>query len=246
MSRFFILILVVQFFDPVNAQNNLPTTYLFDEPPTAIFAQTIYNDTIICVGTVFKEGDTIHYQQGAFIAFIDSCGNLIHYKKYFDIQGRDIFLNQSNKIIRTKDGGYCFIGSVDTEQLLLKTNKDGEIEFIKEYPIIQGFSSSFFLSIHEIQTSLYAVGYGESQNPYEDDLFMVKFDHEGNQLDYRRFYNPENCEYFQDAIVKNNNIVISTGQTNACVSGILKSRTRIFEVDTSGNLLFDWVDPSTN
>ncbi|HAD12539.1 MAG TPA: hypothetical protein DCF33_08875, partial [Saprospirales bacterium] len=69
---------------------------------------------------------------------------------------------------------------------------------------------------------------------------------EGNQLDYWRFQTPENCEYFQDAIVKNGNIVISAAQTNACVSGIFESKTRIFEVDTSANVVWDWVDNDGN
>jgi hypothetical protein len=60
MHRFYMLCFLVQLFIPVFAQNNLPGTYVFDEPPTAIFAQTIYNDTIVCIGNVFKEGDTIN------------------------------------------------------------------------------------------------------------------------------------------------------------------------------------------
>ncbi|MDP1817300.1 MAG: T9SS type A sorting domain-containing protein [Leadbetterella sp.] len=246
MLRFFLLFLFFQFINSANGQNKLPATYLFDEPPTAIFAQTIFNDTIVCVGTVFKEGDTIHFQQGAFIAFIDSCGNLIHYRKYFDAQGRDMYLNLSNKIIRTKDGGYCFLGSTGFQNLLIKTDGKGDSIFIREYPFPSGFLYSSFQSIHEINNALYVVGYGGTDMPIEDDLFMYKFDQEGNQLDYWRFQTPENCEYFQDAIVKGSNIVISVSQTNACVSAFIKSKTKIFEVDTSGNLIWSWVDSGNN
>jgi len=246
MLRFFLFFLLNQVFISLSGQNNLPSTYLFDDPPTAIYAQTVYNDTIVCVGSVFKEGDTIHYQQGAFIAFIDSCGNLIHYRKYFDAQGRDIYLNLSNKIIRTKDGGYCFLGSLGSQNLIIKTDSQGDSVFMREYPFPSDLEYSSFQSIHEVNYSLYVIGFGGTNSPIEDDLFLVKFDLEGNQLDYWRFHTPENCEYFQDAIVKKGNIVISAGQTNACVSSIFKSKTRIFEVDTSGNLQWDWVDPGTN
>ncbi len=246
MTRFLPFTLLIHLFFSAYSQNSLPATYLFDKPPTAIFAQTIHNDTIVCVGSVFKEGDTIHYQQGAFIAFIDSCGNLISLKKYFDAQGRDIFLNISNKIIRTNDGGYCFIGSVGSEKMMLKTDFMGDTVFIQTYSIPDEFDYASFMSIHEINDCLYVIGFGGTQLPFEDDLFMFKFDHNGNQVNYWRFPTPENCEYFQDAIVEGNNIVISVAQTNACVSGILKSKTRIFEVDTSGNILWDWVDNNSN
>lgn len=246
MNRFYLICLLLKICASGNAQNKLPATYLFDQPPTAIFAHMVNNDTIVCMGVIFKEGDTIHYQQGAFIAFIDSCGNLIRYRKYFDKLGRDIFLNQTNKIIRTKDGGYCFIGKVDSNQIFIKTNSEGDISLIREYLPLQDFNGSSYLSIHEIKNSFYIVGFGFLQNPYGDDLFLVKLDHEGNQLNYWRFHTPESCEYFQDAIVKDDHIVISASQTNACVSSFLKSKTRIFEVDTAGNILSNWVDDSTD
>jgi hypothetical protein len=246
MPRFFLLFLFGQFSNPASAQNNFPATYLFDDPPTAIFAQTIFNDTIVCVGTVFREGDTINFQQGAFIAFIDSCGNLMHHRKYFDAQGRDIYLNLSNKIIRTKDGGYCFLGSLGLQNLLLKTDSKGDSVFIREYPFPSGFQYASFQSVHEINNALYVIGYGGTDMPIEDDLYMVKFDQEGNQLAYWHFQTPEKCEYFQDAIVKGSNIVVSAAQTNACASAFFQSKTKIFEVDTSGNLIWSWVDPGNN
>ena len=236
------LCFLVQLFIPVFAQNNLPGTYIFDEPPTAIFAQTIYNDTIVCIGNVFKEGDTINYQQGVFIAFIDSCGNLIHYKKFFDPQGRDIFSSLSNKIVHTSEGGYCFTSSLGLQNLLIKTDSEGNLVFMREYPLPNGFEYAYFSSIHEINNSFYVIGYGGTNMPVEDDFFLIKFDKDGDQIGYWRFSTPENCEYFQDAIVKGKNIVVSAGQLKSCPSNTTESKTRIFEVDTSANILWNWVD----
>lgn len=245
--RLLILMLCSFLFLQADSQNSFPNSYLFDNPPTAIFAQKIYNDTIVCIGVVIRDGDTINYQQGAFIAFIDSCGQLIRINKYFDPQGRDIFLNQSNKIIKTNDKGYCFVGQVGFNQLLIKTNNIGDVSWTKELSLIEGFESNTFLSIHEISNSLYVIGFGDNNNPYQDDLFLVKFDSQGELVSSKRFYTPENCAYFQDAITKANNLVISLAQTNACVSGgLLKSRTRIFEIDTSGNVIWDWVDEGSD
>ena len=232
MIHFPILFWFLLCFGSLFAQNNLPATYLFDQPPTAIFAQTVVDDTMVCIGNVFKDGDTIHYQQGVFIAFIDSCGNLLRYRKFFDAQGRDIFSSLSNKIIRTKDGGFCFTSSLGLQNLLIKTDRNGDSVFMREYPFPSGFEHASFMSIHEINNSLYVIGYGGTNVPMEDDFFMVKFNQEGTQLGYWRFLTSENCEYFQDAITKGNNIVVSAGQTNACISNVFKSKTKIFEVDT--------------
>lgn len=231
-----------------SGQNSLPGTYLFDSPPTAIFAQMIYNDTIVCMGVVFKDGDTITYQQGLFVAFVDSCGNLIRIRKYFDPQGRDIFLNQSNKIIRTNDGGYCFVGTVgDLDQLLIKTNSVGDVIFAKEYSVDANFDANFLLTIHEINNSLYAFGFGDNVSPYQDDIIMVKFDKNGNFVNSWRFETPENYEYLNAVFVKDNKFVVGVNQLLLGLPGSFQHfRAKLFEVDTSGNVLWTWVDDNSN
>ena len=42
------------------------------------YFKAYFGESVNEIPMSFKEGDTIHYQQGAFIAFIDSCGNLIN------------------------------------------------------------------------------------------------------------------------------------------------------------------------
>lgn len=150
-----------------------------------------------------------------------------------------------NKIIARAhvDGnitGYriCYL-QLDTNLNLLKTN----------YQPITGFKSIYsYSTIVTDKNSIYSTG-GLQKNNFDVDVFIQKLDSNLNQIWYKNIGTTSKYERGHSIIeLSNGNLLIGAHRTDAgmTVAGQrFKEQTWIFEIDTAGNMLREFLDTNT-
>ena len=181
------------------------------------------NDGYVFVGS--KDGffDDVHADFKAHDADIlliktDEEGNQI-WKKYYGESGHDFGYG----ICNAPDGGYYIIGSSQSygngsfDMLLLKTDEDGNEEWIKSFG---GPDYEYGKSIiTDNEGNLYLIGSSKSFGTENSvDVFIVKTDADGNELWSETFGGPKN-DFGEDAVIRPDGGCMIVGSTNSFGSG---------------------------
>jgi len=238
-----VLLFVVFIHGNIFTQTIFPISYDYNGRASTHFSQIIDNDTLVFVGSCYKDNDSTSNQQGVFISFIDSCGNVIRYKKIFDNNGSDLYLNPRTTIAKTADSGYSFGGNIGNgnKGFIIKVNHTGDLAY---YKTINAPSGSIILSIErviEIDTYLYWSGY--ISNDFNAATFMLKTDSDGNVIFFNKYGNHSSCDFIGSMSASiAGKIIIGGSRTNICYSSDWKSSPWISEIDTNGLVLWEWVD----
>ena len=104
-------------------------------------------DTIIGYGLAWKLVNN-KWQQGVLLAKMDSSANVLQAEVLVDSLGDHFSIDKSwGKIIKTADGGYAMTAApyYRNSAVLIKVNRDFQVEFIKEYPDSVNLSNYFYL-----------------------------------------------------------------------------------------------------
>jgi hypothetical protein len=121
-------------------------------------------------------------QTGCFIMKINSTGH-IQWNQAFDHQFPHSLINVFS-VVQSEDNGYFLIGQVysydmGSDGFLLKTNHNGQLEWIKTYG---GDETEFFKSQRILHDGLILIGTTSSYGSGNYDIWIVKTDLTGNEI----------------------------------------------------------------
>lgn len=227
-----------------SSQAVFPQAFHFNSRAASINGILVANDTIACVGVAYKDNDSLSNQQGVVFALVDSCGNQINYHKYFDEDGKDMFITGRKSSTKTKDGGYCFGGALSAlEAFTIKTNNLGEMIFYKKYT--PPFSTDFYYTINsilEIEGNLYVFGLIQHNN-YDLNIFLMKTDALGNSIFFKEYGISEESEAVASLYPEDDKIIVGAFRSNTLTGDIFApARNWVFELDTLGNVGWEKLD----
>ncbi|MCE7923417.1 MAG: T9SS C-terminal target domain-containing protein [Haliscomenobacteraceae bacterium CHB4] len=174
-------------------------------PQNQFYDIFVDNDTIVGYGLGFN--NNTEWQQGLVLSKFDSSGNLLLSKIILHPPGDFYSIDKHwGKIIKTSDGGFAMTAApyYSNSAVLIKTNNDFEVEFIKEYPDTVNLSNYAYTLLEAPDGYLL---FGGIQRPdYNDDGFIRYVDKQGNTIwfKYIVYSNYENAvldvEQFDDSI----------------------------------------------
>ncbi|MCB9272498.1 MAG: T9SS type A sorting domain-containing protein [Lewinellaceae bacterium] len=197
----------------------------------------VHNDTIVGLG--LARADTIDWQQGLLVAMFDSSGNLLAYNVIVDSLGDYYSIDRSwGKIAKVSDGGYALTSAplVRDGAVLVKLNRELEVEFVREYPDTVNISHFNYKAPIEISDGYLL--YGSIQRPsYKEDPFIRRVDKQGNTLWLKYFGDYNLTDVFNDAHLRDDStIVLSGGKSLDAQTGI----SIITIVNLEGDVVDSW------
>jgi hypothetical protein len=155
-------------------------------PSNQFYDLLVDNDTIVGYGLGFN--NSTEWQQGLVLAKFDTLGNLLLSKIILHPPGDFYSVDKAwGKIIKTSDGGYAMTSApfYSNIAVLIKTDKNFEVEFIKEYPDTVNLSNYFYKLLETPEGYLL---YGAIQRPdYYDDGFIRHVDKQGETIWFKNF-----------------------------------------------------------
>ncbi|MCW5924259.1 MAG: T9SS type A sorting domain-containing protein [Saprospiraceae bacterium] len=142
----------------------------------------VADDTIIGYGLAYELVNN-SWQQGLLLAKLDSSGKVWKTKLILDSSGDHLGIDKHwGKIVKTSDGGYAMTAApfYSNSAVLIKTDSDFEVEFIKEYPDTVNLSNYAYTLI---EVSGGYLLYGAIQRPdYYNDGFIRYVDKQGETI----------------------------------------------------------------
>ena len=177
-------------------------TYAFED-------MVVADDTIVGMGSAYP--DSFNLTQGIVLTQLDSNGNLIKSKMYFEPFGRNLAIpNDGKRIIKTQDGGYAFVVSSipGNDAFLYKVDRNLDVEFIKTYPD-SIYISNFPYRILETKNGYLLTGFNQKTN-YQLFSFVRHVDKLGNILWEKRYFQNGEDNYILDAKPVNDSVFAVT------------------------------------
>lgn len=248
--RFFHFFLFTFFsFSFLFGQAGFIKTYEFEGAAGCAFHNIISKqDTLIILGT--RRVDSLD-QWGILFAKVDTFGNILAHRVYTDSLGDFMALAPNYSIIRTEDNGYLITGIFLYREsgFLLKVDVNGNVEFVKEFP------DSTVLTIDQRKVLEVPGGYlvaGSKQKPdYAKDIFVMKTDKQGNKL-WERSYGEPNIDEITGSFLQidENTFILGAGKSGKRNSAApleeVWGKSKIFAIDSLGNLKWEWEAPTIN
>ena len=199
------------------------------------------NDTVVISGLVINNSELP--QQGVLFARMDTLGNVIDYKFHYDSSGGHYaFGGFHNGFIKVKDNsGYILIaGLLGGGALVIKLNNEGDIVWIKEY-FDDNTLTTIPKEVVEVDDGFIIGGRGQSLG-YEVQLHLMKIDRDGNKMWERTYGNYNRFDFLSNIIVVNNNEIVvgAEDSKNTSIWQNMDYSTRIFAVDSLGNIKWNW------
>ena len=155
-------------------------------PKNQFYDLLVDNNTIVGYGLGFN--NSIEWQQGLVLSKFDTLGNLLLSKIILHPPGDFYSIDKAwGKIIKTSDGGYAMTSApfYSNSAVLIKTNENFEVEFIKEYPDTVNLSNYFYKLLETPEGYLL---YGSIQRPdYYTDGFIRYVDKQGETVWFKYF-----------------------------------------------------------
>ena len=175
----------------------------------------------------------------SFSFYDDSIGvNFFSFENSLEISGNKIIARVH--VDGNATGYRIYYIQLDTNLNLLKTN----------YQPITGFKSIYgYATIKTADKSIYTAG-GLQKNNFDVDVFIQKLDSNLNQIWYKNIGTSSNYERGHSILeLSNGNLLIGAHRTDPgmTVAGQrYKEQTWIFEIDTAGNLVREFLDTNTH
>jgi hypothetical protein len=205
-----------------------------------------YNEYGTCVQQITDGGyiitgyqdDHTHDNDDIWLIRTDSVGNKIWYKSF---GGRE---NDRGEFVQqTTDGGYIIVGGTESyghvfysDVWLIKADSNGNMEWNKTFGDVLG---DWGECVQQTSDGGYIItGTTEEFGEYNDDIFLIKTDNEGNKLWDKilrgQGNNDDNGEFVQQT---SDGGYIITGSTY--VFGLGFGDVWLIKTDSSGNILWD-------
>ena len=199
------------------------------------------NDTLVGLGLA-DVYNTEYWQQSLLVAKFDSSGNLLTYNVVVDSLGDFYSIDRSwGKIAKVSDGGYALTSAplVRDGAVLVKLNRELEVEFVREYPDTVNISHFNYKAPIEISDGYLL--YGSIQRPNQwDDPFIRRVDKQGHTLWLKYFGNYTIPDFFNDAKLRNDSTLVL-----ASTQGLTgeEGRSAITVVNLDGEIIRHWESP---
>lgn len=244
-----ILIVVVMLSSFLTAQDFLKG-FDFGYPAMSFVNTTVENDTIICIG--IARDSVAPFQQGALFTKIDTCGDVLMSHLFIDSLDH-FFVSYGNNIVKTKKNGYAFAGGLGAKKFIMELDHEGNQIMLNTFDSFLDTSAHYLAVITskliEIENGYLLIGLLQ----YEDftrDIFMLKTNEAGEEVSWTTFgevgLNDVFASFYQP---DNQTIIIGAGKYSGSIGGNPSGqwlRTWIFAIDTSGQMLWEWIDPDNS
>ncbi|MBV6442555.1 MAG: T9SS C-terminal target domain-containing protein [Haliscomenobacteraceae bacterium CHB4] len=221
------------------AQSGFSNVYDFGAQAAVFKNCILVGDTIIITGGILPSGSN---QWSAMLARIDTNGQIIDIHYYPDTLG-DHFVQVLNYgIIKDDQNDYLMMGTLYERNtgVLIKTDKDGNLIFYKEYSLGNDLTYRP-RGILELADGYMIVGYKTRSN-YHPDAHVMKVNKVGDIV-WEKFYGDWelNEADYSLVMVDSNHFVIS-GSKGLSSGNSLNSYTKssFWGVDSLGNLQWQW------
>jgi len=207
-------------------------------PLTDVRDFLIHEDTIVTYGIGFNE--STDWRQGLVLNKFDSSGNLLLSRIILHPPGDFYSIGKTwGKIIRTSDGGFAMTAApyYSNSAVLIKTDNNFNIQFIKEYPDTINLSNYFYKLLETPQGYLL---YGAIQRPdFYDDGFIRHVDKAGNTIwfKYLQFSNFGNSVLDLASITDTNFIAAIGTETNFNPN---KGKVSFVKFNIDGTIKVSW------
>ncbi|MDX1478129.1 MAG: hypothetical protein R3301_10530 [Saprospiraceae bacterium] len=139
--------------------------------------------------------------------------------------------NDEFGLIKTSDGGFIGFGAAVTQSrpVMIKIGAELNLEWVSEYDH-NGF---VMIPADVCETDFHYVLTGHIQQlDYSRDLFILIVDKSGNRV-VQRYYGLAERDDFGSSLV-------TAANGNAVVGGFFSGQEWIFEIDSSGNVVWEW------
>lgn len=205
-------------------------------PRKRMYDMIVDNDTIVGLGMAY--GDSTFSQQGILLVKFDSSGQLLASNLILDELGDHLAVSYFwGKTCKSSNKGYAFTAATfyRNSAVLIKTDADLEVEFIKEYEDTVNLSN-YRYEIMPIEDGYLL--YGAIQRPnFQDNAFVRRVDSLGETIwfNYYGAYEDDGAMLDVQPIDGQTVVAASVDQT-----GNNGSRSTLRIIDLDGNVLKSW------
>lgn len=226
------------------SQDGFIKAYDFGHAYGVLFSNMVLNNDTIAVSGIVR----INYDtplQGILFAKMDTLGNIIDYKFHYDDFGRHYASGgyRPYGFIKLKDNsGYMtIIGALGGGEIIIKLDNEGDIVWIKEH-IDDNAASVIFKEIMEVSDGFIIGGRWQSASSLEVQVHLMKVDKDGNKIWERTYGSYNRLDHLSNILVINDNEIVvgSEDRKNTSISQNMDYSTRIFAVDSLGNVKWNW------
>lgn len=225
------------------AQSGFSKTILLPSSKSCTISSLLIDqDTIVCFGTLYgiNEG-----KWGVYIAKFDSLGNFLQINTDFDTTFQQT-IDPYCQIIRTSDGGYIGVGSqgVGNKTAAYKFSHTGELEW-KHFYREPDFQVVIIYSTQELSDGYLC--FGRYSVDYDNSNFTMKLSKSGEMIWFSKEISvPGVNDVMAGRVIKwRNNFMVGSGQGPISINESWV-KTALIEVDSNGQVVWDWHGPITN
>lgn len=204
------------------------------------------NDTLVCLGII---RDTVSpHLQGVVFSKIDACGNIILTREYYDTT-RYFFIDFRKNLIKTKDKGYAFVGSVGGGIFFMKLDYNGNQISYRTYAdsTFRTYRANYIV---ELEDGYGIIGQVQRQN-YTIAIYAIKVNEEGEFMWQMIYGDAESCVGLGSIDqLSPSKVAIGGGMSVYCPPGTSivsseLSRIEIFTIDfdAEGAVDSEWIYP---
>ncbi len=241
LLRLFLSVVAFLFFTASNhAQPGFNKWFDFDIA-ASFHNVTLKEDTLIIVGTTKNPATN---KWGLLFVKMDTLGNIINSKLHMDSTGYQYAFEAGYAIIPTLDGGYAMTGIVFElfHAFLLKTDINGNVEFVKQYSDTTS-NTIRPRKLIELSDGFLIAGQMQRTN-FRNDWYLTKTDPQGNALWHKYYGETDLNESLGNIIqLEENRFVLCGSKRNSSPPYDDEDKTWawIMEVDSLGETVWEWL-----
>lgn len=235
------IIFVFIFFSSIKGytQSGFIQAYDFGNPGFGINNTLNINDTIYLTGTA-RQQDSLFWC--AYLAIIDSSGNLIGINYYYLVDD-NIGAAYNSDIIKTTDGGLAMISNSfqRANPILIKTDRQGKLEFMQEYDV----SEKPAPAVHDILIETpngYMLGGSLNQGNNLLDISVVYVNKKGELMWKKTYGEKDWSENGTSAYLMAENLIMIAGGSGYPDPKGKDNQTRsnVIFIDSLGSIVKVW------
>jgi Secretion system C-terminal sorting domain len=216
--------------------------------PTAVRFNAMVSDGEELILCGYMIDSIFPYLTGVFISRIDTLGEVLDMKVYYDSLGNNYVPGETpGDMLKLNDNsGYLFVGNMleGSGGFLMKFDLDGNqlwtIE-LEENTALQGY----YKLLQETENGFLIAGRKQMAVDFQGDIFLMKTDKQGNKLWEKTYGLPMKNDDVNNLIYINNNEYILAGYIGPALGvGVpyqsWHHQIQIFAVDSLGNEKWRW------
>ena len=200
------------------------------------------NDTIVVYGLSLSPPPS--FQWGVLFAKLDSFGNVLKSTVVYDTAGGHFADIKNADIKKLSNGsGYVLVGSLYSRDagFLMQFDKEGNLISYWEYPDID-IRAMWCRKVIEVTDGFLLFG-SKQKLDFFQDAFVLKVDKQGNKL-WEKSYETPGLEHNLGCAFQMDENTFVIGSNPYKHYPAVGSKSRIWAIDSMGNLLWAWETPT--